>query len=55
MKEGKRKVDEEFSIKLNEKFNENELFWKEVKKKREGVGGVNVRIKGEDGLHVKVK
>ena len=30
VKECKRKVDEEFGIKLIEKFNENKLFWKEV-------------------------
>ena len=29
-------MDEEFGIKLNEKFNESKkLFWKEVKKERE--------------------
>ena len=33
-----RKVDEEFGIKLSEKFNENEKwFWKEVNKDRGGV------------------
>ena len=43
-------MDEEFGKKLSEKLDENEiLFWKEVKKERAGVRGVNVRIKGEDG------
>ena len=36
VKESKRKLDEEFGIKLSEKFNTNEkLFWNEVKKESE--------------------
>ena len=47
-------MDEEFSVKINEKFNENKLlFWKEVKKERGGVGAVNVRIKGERGWNAR--
>ena len=49
VKETKRKVEKEFGIKLSEKFSENKkLFWKEGKKEKGGVGGVNVRIRRED-------
>ena len=45
MKESKREVDEEFFIKLSEKFNENKkTFWKKVKKER-GVQNVNMKNK----------
>ena len=52
-KEIGRKVDEEFGINLHEKINENKFFWKEVKKARSR--GVNMRIKGEDGVHERDK
>ena len=32
--------EDEFGIKLSEKFNENKKFWKEVKRE----GGINVKI-----------
>ena len=32
LKESKKKVDEKFCTKLSDKFNENRLFWKQVKK-----------------------
>ena len=35
VKESKRKVDDEFGIWLSEKFNEDDLFWKEIKKREE--------------------
>ena len=34
-KESIRKVDEEFGIKLSEKFNENKLFGKKLRKQKE--------------------
>ncbi|KAK3893161.1 hypothetical protein Pcinc_003002 [Petrolisthes cinctipes] len=51
--ESKRRVDEEFGMKLSEKFKENKkLFWKEVKRERgEGKSG-SVRMKREDGVTV---
>ena len=47
----KERLDEEFGIKLSKKFHINELFWKEVKKERGEVEGVNVRIKRDNGVH----
>ena len=45
VKENKRKVDEEFAIKVREKFSENKnLFGKEVKKERGGVKDVKLNI-----------
>ena len=41
--ENNRKVEEEFDIKLSEKFLKNKkLFWRKVKKEREGEGKVSI-------------
>ncbi len=51
--ENKIRVDEEFGRKLSEKFMDNrKLYWKEVKKEREDVRGVSLRMKREDGMLV---
>ncbi len=43
-------MDEEFGRKLSQNFSENKkLFWKEVKKVREGERSGDVRMRGEDG------
>ena len=41
-------------IQLSEKCNEKK-FQQEFKKEREGIEGVNVRNKGEDGMHISKK
>ena len=48
-------MDQEFGIKLHEKFNENKLCWKEVKKERGRVRGVYVKNKKEDGVFIRGK
>ena len=49
-------MDEEFGIKLSDKFNGNILlFWKEVKKESKRSRGVNKKIQEEDEVHVRGK
>ncbi len=48
--ESKRRVDEEFGRNLSEKWREcKKLFWKEVKKVREGNKGNSVGVKDKSG------
>ncbi len=56
MDESKKRADEEFGRKLNEKFKDNrKLFWKEVKRENGDVEGVSLRMKREDGMLVSSK
>ena len=57
MKESKRKMDEKFGRKLNEKFDENKKVVLEGSEKnsKRGVVGVKLRIKIEDGVHIRHK
>ncbi len=53
IEESKRRVDGEFGRKLTQNFSENKkIFWKKVKKAREGEKSGDVRIRGEDGESV---
>ena len=55
MKESKRKIDEDCGIKLSEKFNKISIFGRKLRKKRGGVGCVNVRILRDNGICVSGK